>query len=688
MAHVILREFYVERETPYFADYAKPLHRPALPRAARRSAATPTWPAPSCTAADLGDDGENADAKTVVWDTAAGAPVVPNGSIGFRWGEEGAGRWNLDLEGVDPAPSRCSTHRASAWPSTCRASTSARPRAAGSMRRGVPVAPHRRPPGHDRLRPAGRAARRGPRRPAGRLARRLDDAEPYTPGLAGGDHRRRRRAGHPHRARVRPQRRAHQRPLDDRDGRGHQPLVPLRPDLPGDAQHGRALRLPGRQRRRLGALRRPGEGAADHRLLAGGLRARLEPARRATRPRPRSGTWPPSSTATRPSRPTSSRRPLGDGILEGAHFADLYAKAARMGWLPAYPSFDRNPLDLAAAAEAEGIAAGRLRGARAEGRHACASRPRTPARPENFPRVLTLWRSNLFGSSSKGHEYFLKHLLGVTTSAVRSEESPPELRPKEVVWRDEAAEAQARPAGHARLPHERLVPALGRRAAGGHLVREARHLEHRPAPVRARLLRRPSGRPGRRAPTGTSSCGWPSRSRALAERHLGVRTDLVAAPLLHDTPDELAQIGAPVRDWKLGECEPIPGQTMPKLIPVVRDYPALHAQMTAPRPAGRDAPAPPGRASRGRPTREVRGARRCATARVRGGPADGRPRMERAEQACETILALSGTTNGAPGGRGLPGAGEAHRQRARRPRRGARRRAASPTRTPRSSRAR
>ena len=32
--------------------------------------------------------------------------------------------------------------------------------------------------------------------------------------------------------------------------------------------------------------------------------------------------------------------------------------------------------------------------------------------PENWPRTLVLWRSNLMGSSAKGNEYFLKHLLG------------------------------------------------------------------------------------------------------------------------------------------------------------------------------------------------------------------------------------------------------------------------------------
>ena len=47
-----------------------------------------------------------------------------------------------------------------------------------------------------------------------------------------------------------------------------------------------------------------------------------------------------------------------------------------------------------------------------------------PDAPENWPRVLTVWRANLLGSSSKGNEYFLKHLLG-TDNAVRAEETPP-----------------------------------------------------------------------------------------------------------------------------------------------------------------------------------------------------------------------------------------------------------------------
>ncbi len=93
--------------------------------------------------------------------------------------------------------------------------------------------------------------------------------------------------------------------------------------------------------------------------------------------------------------------PTGRQTFAGRHFADQYAKAARMGWLPANPTFDRNPLDIARAAEDEGIPAadyvvrelqaGRLRFAAED-----------PGAPENFPRLLMLWRSNLLARRARG----------------------------------------------------------------------------------------------------------------------------------------------------------------------------------------------------------------------------------------------------------------------------------------------
>ena len=132
--------------------------------------------------------------------------------------------------------------------------------------------------------------------------------------------------------------------------------------------------------------------------------------------------------------------PLGRGLFRGRAFADTLAQASRMGWTPSHPAFDRNPLDLADEAAAAGrsvtdyvigeLQAGRLRFAGED-----------PDDPANFPRVMTVWRANLLGSSGKGMEYFMRHLLGVE-DAVRAEESPERLRPAEVRWREEAPRAK------------------------------------------------------------------------------------------------------------------------------------------------------------------------------------------------------------------------------------------------------
>ena len=44
--------------------------------------------------------------------------------------------------------------------------------------------------------------------------------------------------------------------------------------------------------------------------------------------------------------------PLAEGSFTGMHTADTIAQSARLGWMPFYPQFDANPLDLADQAEA------------------------------------------------------------------------------------------------------------------------------------------------------------------------------------------------------------------------------------------------------------------------------------------------------------------------------------------------
>ncbi len=87
---------------PYFDDYVrKYTDMPCLVTLERRGDAYVAGR--MLRASDLGEQSEHADWKTVVLDEATGKPSVPHGSIGFRWGDEGLGKWNLELGGVKPA---------------------------------------------------------------------------------------------------------------------------------------------------------------------------------------------------------------------------------------------------------------------------------------------------------------------------------------------------------------------------------------------------------------------------------------------------------------------------------------------------------------------------------------------------------------------------------------------------------
>ncbi|MFC9954580.1 molybdopterin dinucleotide binding domain-containing protein, partial [Streptomyces prasinus] len=265
-----------------------------------------------------------------------------------------------------------------------------------------------------------------------------------------------------------------------------------------------------------------------------------------------------------------------------------------------------------------------------------------PDAPENFPRVLTIWRANLLGSSAKGNEYFLKHLLG-TDSSVRATEAPPDARPRDVVWREEAPEGKLD-----------LLLTLDFRMTSTTVFSDV----VLPAATwyEKHDLSSTDMHPFVHAFNPAIPPPWQTRSdwdafHTLAKEfsrqaagHLGVRTDVVAAPLLHDTPDEMANPHGRVRDWKAGECEPVPGRTMPKLVTVERDYAAVADRMAALGPLLDTL----GATTKGitfEVGRELEYLRH-KNGTVRGGTADGRPLLARDTHACEAILALSGTTNG------------------------------------------
>jgi nitrate reductase alpha subunit len=96
MGHVILKEFHLERETPSFRDYVRTYTD--MPMLVRLKAQGDHFiPERFLRASDLeGALGEanNPEWKTVALDETTGALVCPQGSVGYRWGENG--KWNLE----------------------------------------------------------------------------------------------------------------------------------------------------------------------------------------------------------------------------------------------------------------------------------------------------------------------------------------------------------------------------------------------------------------------------------------------------------------------------------------------------------------------------------------------------------------------------------------------------------------
>ena len=95
MGHVALKEYFIDRQDPYFLEYARKYTDMPMQVMLRRHGEN--WVSDrNLRASDFVDnlgEANNPEWKTVVFDSKQQSFVVPNGSIGFRWGEDG--KWNL-----------------------------------------------------------------------------------------------------------------------------------------------------------------------------------------------------------------------------------------------------------------------------------------------------------------------------------------------------------------------------------------------------------------------------------------------------------------------------------------------------------------------------------------------------------------------------------------------------------------
>ncbi|HET6508970.1 MAG TPA: nitrate reductase subunit alpha [Baekduia sp.] len=645
MGHVILKETWVDQPVARFSEYGrKYTDLPMLVSLTERDGAY--VPAGFLTAADLGETGENAEWKTAVLDAATGAPVVPNGSIGFRHGEAGVGRWNLDLGDVEPLLTLLHRPDGEAvevlLPRFDVGTGEDGGQGGGVMRRGVPA-----------IRVGDRLvttvldltlATYGVRRDGlpGAWPADYDDAsQPYTPAwqeaittvdrhlavkvarefarnaeVSGGRSMICMGAGTNHWFHS------------DQTYRSFMSLLLMCGCI--GVNGGGWAHYVGQEKIRTFAGWQMVSGAADW----GGP------------PRQAQGTsWFYTHTEQwrydrlRPERFAS---PLGDGLLAGQTAIDAHAKAVRMGWMPSFPTFDANPLDLGDELHEQGVDAGAEVAARLkDGRLTFAVDD--PSAPTSFPRVLYVWRSNLLGSSGKGQEYFFWHLLGAPQEHPLAQELPPDERPRDVAWRDEA------PRGKLDL----LVTLDFRMTTTGSfsdvVLPAATWYEKHD-------LSMTDMHPFVHAFSQAVPPPWEARSdwdcfgaisrrfSELAADRLGVRHDVVATPVQHDTPGEIAQPGGVVRDWRAGECEPIPGRTMPAIAVVERDYGAVGDKWAALGPRAESVGSTV-KSAKWIPDEEVAWLAR-RNGRAVGGAADGRPSLARAEHAAEAMLRLSAVTNG------------------------------------------
>jgi len=644
MGHVVLKEFFIERQVPRFVEYVKKYSD--LPFLVSLREKDGAWvPDKFVTASDLGDTSENSQFKTVLIDSATGAPHVPNGSLGHRFGDEGIGKWNLDLEGVEPA---LSFYQATGT----EVAELLLPRfdlgqevneGGGVHRRGVPAGRLQTVKGERLVTTVFdlMLAQYGVGRDGlpGEWPTGYDDPTPYTPAWQEAI------TGVPAAMAERIGREFAQ---NAEDSGGHSMII-----LGAGTNHWfhsdetyrtflALITLTGCQGVNGGGWAhyvgqekcRPVTGWAT---LAFGLDW-MRP------PRQMIGTafWYVNSGQWRYDGmgPEALASPLGKGTFKGLQSIDTIAQSARSGWMPSYPTFDRSSLDLGDDIVASGKTAGEyMKEKLLSGEVNFAVED--PDAEENWPRVLTVWRANLIGSSSKGNEYFLHHLLGADSS-IRAEESPEGSRPRDVKWREP---------GQGKLD---LMVSMDYRMTSTGLYSDVIF----PAATwyEKHDLSSTDMHPFVHAFTPAISPPWETKSdydtfqelaRAvteLSEGHLGKRTDLVAVPLLHDTPDAMALPSGIVGDWKTGEVDLIPGKTAPKFVLVERDYSQFADKMSSLGPLVEKL----GTNTKGvavfpKPEVELLGS---INGVIPSGPAAGRPSLVTSVHACETILALSGTTNG------------------------------------------
>lgn len=676
MGHVILREFYFPTDgkprSTYFDDYARRYtDLPMLVKLKQQTLADGTTvlaPDRYLRASDFSDQFDqdnNPEWKTMAFDTD-GAAVVPNGSIGFRWGQDGrsdAGKWNLESKEArgdreirlklsladDGSEAASQTHEIVEVGLPYFGGIDTNPHFTANQSSGeinrvkVPAAKVQLVDGETLVATVFdlQAAQYGIDREFGSGAKSYDDEAPYTP--------------------------AWQEKIT---GVSRQSIVTVAREFAANADktQGRSMIIIGAGMNHWYNADMNYRGVINMLMMCGCIgksgggwshyvgQEKL---------RPQTG-WTPLAFALdwfRPPRQMNSTSffyahtdqwryeklgmqevlsPLADKSQFTGSTIDYNVRAERMGWLPSAPQLKTNPIEIVKQAEAAGMdpkefVVKGLKDGTLE--MSCED----PDAPENWPRNLFVWRSNLLGSSGKGHEYFCKHLLGTENGVQGKDLGKDDAKPEEVKWHDKAPEGKLD-----------LLVTLDFRMSTTCLYSDV--VLPTASWYEKNDLNTSDMHPFIHPLSSAIDPVWQARSdweiykgfakelSKMAEGHLGKAREVVLSPLMHDTPAELAQPYG-VKEWKKGECDLIPGKTAPQITVLERDYTNLYKQFTALGPLMNNV----GNGGKGiawKTETEVTQLGQLNGFIQDTGLTEGMPRIDTDIDACETILQLAPETNG------------------------------------------
>ncbi|HUO56635.1 MAG TPA: molybdopterin-dependent oxidoreductase, partial [bacterium] len=261
--------------------------------------------------------------------------------------------------------------------------------------------------------------------------------------------------------------------------------------------------------------------------------------------------------------------------MASGHTIDKQILATRAGWMPCFPQFNKSNLEVVKEAEKAGaktdeeivqhvvkeLKSRKLKFSMED-----------PDNPESYPRVWYIWRGNALMASAKGHEYFLKTYLGTHNNLVAEECAKDEV--KEVVWHDKTdlgkidlvVDLNFRMDTSA-LYSDIVLPAATYYEKNDLNSTDMHTFIH---PLQAAVR-----------PCWEAKGDWEifrglaEHTSKLAEKFIpNPVKDILATPLMHDTPAEIARTG--MEDWAKGEIDLIPGKTAPNLKVVTRDYVNLY----------------------------------------------------------------------------------------------------------------